>query len=178
MFNLTVKKNTRTKAKFIRVIKGQKEKLVKAITALGYETRDKMRTTINTSAKTSTSNLSSYIHLEAIGDSAIGIGNINALNSEMMSRYWYVLNYGTYFQGDSKKSSYLKYYPGRPRAHPTKARWIPGEWQGGRFNYIPGHKKGMLVRNPITPINYIESTYSWLKSYWKQYWKSLGKTIK
>lgn len=45
-----------------------------------------------------------------------------------------------------------------------KGRFVPGEWKSGTFHYIPGHKKGMVLKGKVIPgarmfdtaMNYVE----------------------
>ena len=35
--------------------------------------------------------------------------------------------------------------------HMQYSRWVPGEWRGDRFEYIPGAKTGMMLKEKWTP---------------------------
>lgn len=35
--------------------------------------------------------------------------------------------------------------------HMQRSRWVPGEWQGDRFEYIPGAKTGMMLKEKWIP---------------------------
>lgn len=126
-------------------IKGNFNKVRNNLIILAQQTRDTMRNTINSSAKNSQGDLEKAIDVEVI-DNVIGIGNIS-----MLPPYWWVLNYGTLF-GTS-----IKYVPGRKATNPTVPKFIPGYWANNEFIYTPHMGKGMIPKNPITPINYIET---------------------
>lgn len=69
-----------------------------------------------------------------------------------------------------------------------KSRWVPGEWNGGRFTYNPRAKTGMLLKQ-----RYVEGAHFWesairifevlfkssierkMKQWKKQYWRKGGQ---
>jgi hypothetical protein len=139
-------------------VKKKTEDIVANLISIAEQTRDLMRTTITSSAKSVGGVLESRIEVETIplvgGGIDIGIGNIELLMKE--APYWWVLNYGTLY------GTGIQYVPGRKATDPTQPKFIPGYWQGNRFVYAPFSGGGMVPKNPITPINYIEMAVNYM----------------
>jgi hypothetical protein len=143
-----------------RDIQKKSADIVASLITLAGQTRDLMRSTISTSSKFSGGILGNKIDVETTpsigGGVNIGIGNISILMKE--APYWWVLNYGTLY------GTGIQYVPGRKISDPTTPKFIPGYWQGNRFVYAPFSGTGMVPKNPITPVNYIELAVNFMDS--------------
>ena len=152
MITLKLIQYGKTPREIFLTIQKKANDIVGAMINIAEQTRDLMRGTISYGSKQSREySLQNAIDTETIvsgTNTLIGIGNIERLNKE--APYWWVLNYGTLF------GTGTKYIPGRPASDQNTPKFIPGYWSGDIFVYAPFSGTGMVTKNPITPINYID----------------------
>lgn len=134
-------------------LRGNIKDLQTQLTQLGYQTRDVMRNTIGYKVKRGgTGRLAQAIDTEVddLGNTfSVGVGNIDTLNRE--AEYWYVVNYG--------------------KRYDTGVPFVPGGIKPVNKNlpvHTPGRStvfrtaKANVGFKPIQPMNFIETTLSWL----------------
>lgn len=151
MITVTLQQYGKSPQVVLQDIQKQINNFVAVLINLAEQTRDLMRSTIATGSKVPQGNLENAIDVETqpLGKGLlIGIGNIERLME--VAPYWWVLNYGTLY------GTGVQYVPGRKASDPTTPRFVPGYWQGNQFIYAPYSGTGMVPKNPITPVNYIE----------------------
>lgn len=120
----------------------------------------------NTKRQPSENLLAKSIDYFKIDDNSYGIGKISDL-----PEYWYVINYGKMFDGGN-------FYPGGGKSPKEQRGNFNGEMPLPRFAGVPGGGGAkfsvsspyftMTANNYVNPMNYIESTLSYLKSKYKR----------
>jgi hypothetical protein len=148
----------------MRVMQSTIESIEVGMKALGEKTATHMGEVIKSSAKRgSTGNLAKYIKAEDGRDGInywVGVGNIKLLSQPNHAPYWKVVNYGGYVPPANIGMFEDTGAPDGQYAGGTgKERWlhtgVGGEAMGMKFWY-------MKPKSPIRPMNYIQTTVSWL----------------
>jgi len=159
--NISIEEKGLTYPEIFKDIDLATEDIHREMLNLANNARDIMRGTISVSAKYAEGKLEEAIDVEDtfLIDGNIGIGNISKL-----PKHWYIICFGVY------SNTGLPFIPGRPESDTSTPRFVPGEWLGGRFKYIKGHKKGIVPKNPVftdrglIPINYIDVALHYLEN--------------
>ena len=174
MFKVTVTTAGVKPRQFIGKINAKVQDIEEGLVKLGDETVNHIRHVINTSKKRESDTHSDKYHkftrdnlalsmqkkINYSGDRThIGVGYIPDL--EKFAPYWKVVNYGGYvppavrgfFSGGSSPLASMK--------------------GTGTQAFYPDSKGFLMVpKSPIRPMNYIQTTHNWLKSYWKSFWST------
>lgn len=153
MLRFTIKFDPKESQQASFFIDGKMRELETRVVDFGYRTRDFMRANISSNSKrkqSGTLNRAIDVEIKKIPNVlSVGIGNIETLSRD--APYWYVVNYGKYYDS------------GKP--------FIPGGVSSYNRN-LPVHKREggisfpISVANvgfkPIQPMNFIESTLNWV----------------
>ena len=167
-------------ARITQRIQKKKHDVIQGHAKLAQETTDVMRRFIIPHRRGSTGNLAQSIEFKLVvkkNDVFVGVGDIDKMFAQ--APYWYVANYGSKWPGSLAAV----------QAGITGPKFIPppnlGFFSDGRVNSSKtgagsaqwGHTgiggNDLLIPKSFRPINYIENTQGWLKTYWKKYWPAV-----
>ncbi len=142
-------------------INTHEETLRKQISDLGDETSEKMKEIIEEGKVRPQAGepktLEETIKVEHFTDGGWGVGDIDSLNQE--APYWRAINFGS-FHMVGKKVPVGAFNPGDPVPNQESSR--QGRWKKGDGPHL------FTVKNPISPMNFIEKTINFLKARFEQ----------
>lgn len=170
-------------------IEKNKQDIKSKLVELGQQVTAQMKININTGIHRngSTGKLATNIDmtiLDQLEYFSVGIGDIEKLNRSVP--YWFVVNYGVSYPKGSSYEDAIKNIDSLPKFIPGNGNLAPagsfagfapdgalaGTGVGGSRWGVGTGKFGLIAKNPVHPINYIEKTSAWVSQMWGDFIKA------
>lgn len=170
------------------LIEKSKDDIKSKLIELGQQTATIMQANINSGIHRngSSGKLANAVDVtieEGLDTFSVGVGNIDKLNRN--APYWFVVNYGRSYPKGSSYEDAIKNIDALPKFIPGNGNLTPagsfngfapdpslaGTGVGGSRWGVGTGNFGLIAKNPINPINYIEKTSAWLSQMWGDFTK-------